>query len=103
VGSAQWRDAGALLQHGSILIRNEQGLVEELRIGALPAAEIPAVGLAELLGSEPGATELEGAIVAGFEQVLGASLEPGELTAGETERASLRLQAYEDPAWTWRH
>ena len=103
VGSAQWRDAGALLQHGSILIRNEQGLVEELRIGAIPAVEVPAVGLAELLGSEPEATELEGAIVAGFEQVLGASLEPGELTAGETERASMRLQAYEDPAWTWRH
>jgi len=102
VGSAQWRDAGALLQHGSILIRNEQGMVEKLRIGALPAVEIPAVGLAELLGSEPEATELERAIVAGFEQVLEASLEPGELTAGETDRAAMRLGAYEDPAWTWR-
>lgn len=102
VGSAQWRDAGALLQHGSILIRNEQKLVEDLRTGALPAAEIPAVGLAELLGSEPDATDLERAIVAGFEQVLEASLEPGELTAGETDRAATRLEAYEDPAWTWR-
>jgi lipoate-protein ligase A len=102
VGSAQWRDAGALLQHGSILIRNEQDLVEGLRIGALPSVEIPAVGLAELLGAEPEAAELERAIVAGFGQVLEAALEPGELTAHETDRAAIRLEAYEDPAWTWR-
>jgi len=102
IGSAQWREAGALLQHGSILIRNEQRLVEDLRIGGLPSAEVPAVGVAELLGSEPAPAELENAIVAGFEQQLETPLEPGELTADETDRATMRLQAYEDPVWTWR-
>jgi len=102
VGSAQWRDAGALLQHGSILIRNEQHLVEDLRVGAHPATDIPAAGLEELLGAVPEATELEQALVAGFEREFDTAVEFGELTAAEQEQAGIRLQAYLDPAWTWR-
>ncbi len=102
VGSAQWRDADALLQHGSILIRNEQSLVEELRIGAVRSEEVPAVGLAEVLGTEPEVNAITRALVAGFEEVLAVPLEPGELTSGEVERAEERRKVYEDPAWTWR-
>ncbi|MFO7587106.1 MAG: biotin/lipoate A/B protein ligase family protein [Gemmatimonadota bacterium] len=102
VGSAQWRDAGAVLQHGSILLHNDQELVERLRVDGPPAAEVPAVGLAELLGAEPGAAELEDAIAAGFEESLGVALERGALTAREGELAELRRARYEDPAWTWR-
>ena len=102
VGSAQWRDAGALLQHGSILIRNEQHLVEDLRIGAHPSVEIPAVGLVDLLGAAPEAAELEQALIAGFEREFDTAVEPGELTSAETDRAETQLEAYQDPAWTWR-
>ncbi|MGW8282132.1 MAG: lipoate--protein ligase family protein [Gemmatimonadota bacterium] len=102
VGSAQWRDAEALLQHGSILIRNEQDLVEQLRIGAVQSEEVPAVGLAEVLGSEPEVSAITRALVAGFEEVLALPLEPGGLTSGEVERAQMRREVYEDPAWTWR-
>lgn len=102
VGSAQWRDAGALLQHGSILIRNEQHLVEELRIGGHPATEIPAVGLEELLGRTPEPAELEQALAAGFEREFATAVESGELTDSELERAVTRLETYRDPAWTWR-
>ncbi len=102
VGSAQWRDSDALLQHGSILIRNEQDVVEQLRIGAVPSDEIPAVGLSEILGTEPKATVLEQALVAGFEQVLAVPLEPGSLSSDEIEQAEIRREVYEDPAWTWR-
>jgi lipoate-protein ligase A len=33
VGSAQWRERGSLLQHGSLLLHSDQAVVEELRIG----------------------------------------------------------------------
>ena len=102
VGSAQWRNAGSLLQHGSILIRNEQHLVEELRIGAHPSVDIPATGLEELLGAVPDAAELEQALVSGFEREFGTSVESGELTSAETDQAGVRLETYRDPAWTWR-
>lgn len=43
VGSAQWRDGGALLQHGSVLLRDEQAVVDELRRdGGSPAGTSPA-------------------------------------------------------------
>jgi lipoate-protein ligase A len=102
VGSAQWRDSGALLQHGSILIRNEQHLVEDLRVGVHPFVEIPAVGLEELLAAVPSGAELERALVTGFEREFRTTVESGELTKYETDRVELRLQRYQDPAWTWR-
>jgi lipoate-protein ligase A len=102
VGSAQWRDSGALLQHGSILIRNEQHLVEDLRVGVHPSVEIPAVGLEELLGEVPSGAELERALVTGFKREFDTTVESGELKDYETDRVELRLQRYQDPAWTWR-
>jgi lipoate-protein ligase A len=102
VGSAQWRDSDALLQQGSILIRNEQHLVEDLRVGAHPSVEIPAVGLEELLATVPSGAELERALVTGFEREFDTTVESGELTKYEIDRLELRLQRYQDPAWTWR-
>lgn len=101
-GSAQWRFKGALLQHGSLLLHNDQALVETLRVGAPPRLEIPAVGLVELLGREPSGGELEAAIAAGFERELQVEAVPDTLTDGELERVDRLRPAYEDPAWTWR-
>jgi len=102
VGSAQWRDGGAVLQHGSILLHNDQELVERLRVDGPPVAEVPAVGLAELLGAEPDRAELEAALAAGFEETLGVELDRGALAPDEAERAEARRARYEDPDWTWR-
>ncbi len=102
VGSAQWRNEGSILQHGSILIHNDQALVEMLRVGARPTPEVPAVGLAELLGREPDAGDLETSIAAGFEQVLRRPIAPGAMTPDEERRAAERLGHYQDPEWTWR-
>ena len=102
VGSAQWRDAGALLQHGSLLIRNEQHLVEDLRVGEHPSVQLPAVGLEELLETMPNGADLERALVSGFEWEFDTTAESGELTARETDQVEMCLQAYQDPAWTWR-
>ena len=101
-GSAQWRFKGALLQHGSLLLHNDQALVETFRSDAPPRLEIPAVGLVELLGREPESGELESAIAAGFERELGAEVVSGELTDEERDRVERLRPKYEDPDWTWR-
>ncbi len=102
VGSAQWRESGALLQHGSILLHNDQAIVERLRIGAAPSGDVPAVGVAELLGSEPDPDALIDAIAEGFREVLGVSVVRGTMTEREEDLAAGRVGRYEDPAWTWR-
>lgn len=106
VGSAQWRNGGALLQHGSILLSDGQGVMEHLRSSAAPGAAAPwasgAVGLEELLSRRPGLEELAAALLLGFRDGLGCPVETGRLSPAEGEEAE-RLEArYRDAAWTWR-
>lgn len=104
VGSAQWRDRGALLQHGSLLLVNEQQVTEDL-MRSPPArrdAHAGAIALTEVLGTAPLAAELEAAIVRAFEREFALRLEHGTLTPAEKRRAA-RLEArFADTAWTWR-
>jgi lipoate-protein ligase A len=102
VGSAQWRLGGALLQHGSILLVNEQAVVEELRTGAADAPEVPAAGITRLLGREPGVAAMAEALAAGFAEEAGLPVVPGGLDPSEREAAEALRSRYEDPAWTWR-
>ena len=56
VGSAQWRDPGAVLQHGSILIADDQTRLASLsRSRIVPA---PVATVADLLGREPTIAEV---------------------------------------------
>ena len=100
-GSAQWRADGALLQHGSILIEDDQSLLATLAIGggALPPA--PAT-LMEALGHSPSVDDIAVALGDAIEHVegirpTGVSIDP-KLRA----RASALVVRYEDSAWTWR-
>lgn len=121
VGSAQWREGGALLQHGSLLLTDGQAVVRALRrpharaagraparpngSGALrgrPAPGAGAIGLAELLGRRPARTELREALVVGFGEELALTVEPGGLSSEEREAARRREARYRDDAWTWR-
>lgn len=102
IGSAQWRDGGALLQHGSLLLHNDQSTVEDLRIGGAGAVDVPAAGLAEYLDPLPDTETIAGALSASFAIVLGCLVVRGELTATEVGEADRRLARYEDDAWTWR-
>ena len=113
VGSAQWREDGALLQHGSVLLRAEQAMAERLRRPdageagrGLEAAARPddssETGLAEVLGREPSPEEVVAALRGGFAEVLGVRLRPGSLTEAEEERASALEPRYRDDGWTWR-
>ncbi len=98
VGSAQWRHAGAVLQHGSILLRDEQGKAV-LDGGAATGA---AIGLAEILGETPDLELLGDAVAAALAGELGVPLEPGPPPDEVLERASKLEDKYRSPEWTWR-
>lgn len=110
VGSAVWRRAGALLQHGSVLIEDEQGVAEELALaegapgsgGRPAAAPRAAIGLAEACGRVPSAGEVAEAVVAGFEEELGVRARAAAATRAERSAARRLTRVYAGPEWTWR-
>ena len=100
VGSAQWRRHTTLLQHGSILVRDDQGIIPRLMREPLDSAPA-AASLGEALGWEPGLDDASGPISAALESRTGAkaaSFDPGSL--GDDVAALLRTYANDD--WTWR-
>ncbi len=103
VGSAQWRDDGALLQHGSILLEDDQSRIASLRCSSGPhvALRAPAT-LREALGRRPAFEEVAAAL---FSSVR--ALADTRATALPHERllhreAALGEARFRDPAWTWR-
>ncbi|HEX2081068.1 MAG TPA: lipoate--protein ligase family protein [Longimicrobium sp.] len=102
VGSAQRREQGVLLQHGSLLIHDDQSAVPRLmRPGAAVVPAEPPATLACLLGREPAWEEIVEALAAGWETGLNACLGRTGLTVEEERRAKAYRERYEDPAWTW--
>jgi lipoyl(octanoyl) transferase len=104
VGSAQWRDDGALLQHGSILVDDDQSSLPsfaasdtEVSSNSIPR---PAT-LSALLGRSPHVSEVAGAM---FDAVR--SLE--DVGAGEMDEQEIRAETmsriphFLDEGWTWR-
>lgn len=107
VGSAQWRDGTALLQHGSILMVNEQHVTEDLRVqtaAAAPglAAHTGAIALDDLLEAIPPVNELVASLAGGFESEFQVAVKTGSLDDREDALARARLEHYLDPTWTWR-
>ncbi|MBI3456887.1 MAG: lipoate--protein ligase family protein [Candidatus Rokubacteria bacterium] len=101
VGSAQRRQGGALLQHGSILLDADPG-----RLGAVfPGVVEPMSGVttaAVVLGRRVGFDEVVGALTAGFGEALGP-LVPGGLSLAERELATrLVTEKYASDAWTFQ-
>lgn len=101
VGSAQWRDDGAMLQHGSILLDDDQGMIAPLMRTPPDALPKPAT-LRSLLGRAPLPEELAAALLDAVRALedrdaARATLERWVLDQAERERAR-----YRDPAWTWR-
>jgi lipoate-protein ligase A len=103
VGSAQWRDDRSLLQHGSILVNDDQSTLPVFAAGAQAVREsIPAPAtLHALLGRSPDASEVASAM---FDAVR--SLEDADATVLDEE--DVRDETLEhvphflDEDWTWR-
>ena len=101
VGSAQWRDEGAMLQHGSILVQDDQPMVASLARDSV-APPVPAATLQAALGRLPDPSEVADAM---FEAVL--SLECADATVlaidAQVEADMARaVHRYRNDQWTWR-
>lgn len=97
VGSAQYREDGALLQHGSVLVSDDQGTIAQL--AGRPPAEPPAT-LQEALGRAPQPAELLDSVAAALGE---AGVEPTQLHQSELWRFTVpHLATFADPQWTWR-
>jgi lipoate-protein ligase A len=101
-GSAQWRDEGAFLQHGSILVDDDQALVSRLALREVPAPTPPAT-LRAALGAAPSAEELGEALLLAIR-----AREDASAVRWDGDEPALRADAedacrrYRDDAWTWR-
>lgn len=99
VASAQVREGGALLQHGSILIEDDQGLIAALSLRDTPRPR--AATLRSLLGRLPDFTEIAEAL---FDAVLAlADKTARQLSANDVLPLALpHVARFRDPLWTWR-
>lgn len=108
IGSAQVRKGGAILQHGSLLLRFDADALAAVLRPPAPAtrAELArmlagrAVGLEEILGRAVPWPQLSAAMAEGFAGVLTGGLTPGRLTDEEQAAAAeLAATKYSQDAW----
>lgn len=101
VGSAVWREDGALLQHGSILVDDDQPLVAALTREPVPAAAPPAT-LRELLGRAPSVSEVAEALIEALREREAPDAMPLAPDATFDAWVADAERRFADPAWTWR-
>lgn len=101
VGSAQLREGGAMLQHGSILIEDDQLLVGSLLKEPGPPPPPPAT-LHEALGRVPPLLEVADTLFDAVRELEDA--DASELVVDPPLRSDidLALHRYRDADWTWR-
>lgn len=105
-GSAQTRKAGAVLQHGTILDRDNGPLLFELLDYRAGEAEerrrefSRTCTCLEELGIEASWQDIAGAFERGFEAAFGVRLVPGGLSPAELELSRSLLQDYTSTAWS---
>ena len=102
VGSAQWRENGALLQHGSILVADDQSSLPDFSASRDHGDSIPAPAtLHALLGRAPDTEEVA---IAMFDAVRELE-DPQALELAEDDvrgEALERVPHFLDEDWTWR-
>ncbi|MGH7714135.1 MAG: lipoate--protein ligase family protein [Gemmatimonadaceae bacterium] len=101
VGSAQLRDDAAFLQHGSILIDDDQWRVAELTDAPMPAAA-PAATLRAALGRAPSLREVAEALFQAVRVHAEAPPTPLEVEDDLQRVMSAARERYRSDSWTWR-
>jgi len=100
VGSAQLREGGAFLQHGSILLSGSQQLVSDVTLGSPPPDG--SVALSTIRGGPVAFDEVASAV---SEAAKGW---PGEWDEGESNPAAVQdaiprhAERFQSDDWTWR-
>ena len=113
VGSAQLREDGALLQHGSILLADDQPLIDQLRSRGptMSPATVRAATLGTLLGRDVGYGEVRDALAGAFTCATGTSVPLRDATGANdpsSVEAAFRMDVarlmieFSQPSWTWR-
>jgi len=101
-GSAQRVGPGSVLQHGSVFLSSQEGILEGL-VAVSPEAEpkgTPQVSLEEAAGSRVSWERLADAFAEGFARALAVTLVTGTLDSGEDAVASkLRDDRYAEAGW----
>lgn len=106
-GSAQCREGGAVLQHGSVLLHSpEERLASLLKVragggpseGGTPAEH--AVGLCDVLGREVSYNEASKALRAGMEEVFGPLAEEPLSEAERARAKEIHVSRYGSSEWT---
>ncbi|MFL5613286.1 MAG: biotin/lipoate A/B protein ligase family protein [Gemmatimonadaceae bacterium] len=101
IGSAQWRSDAALLQHGSILIDDDQMQLSSLLVDKGPEIP-PAATLRDALGVAPSASRVADALFNAVRTLEDASACTLVTDAALDERANRLRAQYLDATWTWR-
>ncbi len=99
VGSAQVREDGAFLQHGSILLAGNQSTVASVTRG--PAPPDLSASLARVLGRPIAREQLAQAVAAAAAARWGPPARRVEAPAEVLERAEAHDACFRSPAWTW--
>ncbi|HTE44702.1 MAG TPA: lipoate--protein ligase family protein [Gemmatimonadaceae bacterium] len=100
-GSAQWRSNGALLQHGSILIADDQTELASLTIGGGLSIPAPAT-LDEALGWTPQVRDVSEALGDAIASLEGTPPSELEIDGDLRARTTALVVRYTDDQWTWR-
>jgi lipoate-protein ligase A len=101
VGSAQWRSGSALLQHGSILVEDDQVQLSSFLVEPTPEIPRPAT-LRDALGSAPNAARVAEALFAAVRSIEDPNAAEMSLDAALLGRANMLHEHYLDAGWTWR-
>ncbi len=99
VGSAQHRDATAFLQHGSILLDDDQPLLHTIALQPLPTVPAPAT-LCQFGITDPAV--VTDSIVAALRRAATGDIVVSEDSAIPQHHLTEALRRYRDPLWTWR-
>jgi lipoyl(octanoyl) transferase len=102
VGSALLRQQDALLQHGSILLDDDQELLNQV----LPDGELrpePAGTLRQALGAMPSIGDIATALFQCLGEIRGVEQSPLELEEQVQVEAADLLRIYESDEWTFKH
>lgn len=101
VGSAQARVGGAILQHGSVILRGDQTALA--RLTGEDADLEPPAGVEDVLGRALDPAAVADALGSGLRLALGGGWDEGDYLPSEIGRAdTLEQERYARDSWTWR-
>src|SRR5436190_930838 len=101
VGSAQWRERGATLQHGSILIDDDQSSIAQLVRVPVDPTPAPAT-LRDALGRAPVMAEVGDAMFRAVRELADRDATPLAIDFDLARDTAEIAPRYHDDAWTWR-